>query len=311
MTRIKNTLRLLEILSFRSVMGVETLAQYLEVNPRTIIRMKEDLIDLGYDIETIHGPQGGYRLVGASDLNLSDFTQEEKKHIANGLNQLMDHSSFTYSSDYYSAISKLNLHFDQDSQSIHIKTANSKSLNIENPRQYLKNVSTIKEAIKSHHRLLIEYTNNDNQTRTYRFEPYELFIVNQIWYVAGLNEKDQVRNLKLTRMSYCELLKSETFRYDEPTARSIRVDNYGFKINPQKVKVEISNNSYFKEFIWGENQKIIDIDKNRYLLEVEFLNLLSAQSFVLEGGQHFKVLEPESLVKWIQNEAKKIIEKYE
>ena len=159
-------------------------------------------------------------------------------------------------------------------------------------------------------RLKIEYTTNNNEYRNYTFEPYELFIVNQLWYVGGLNEKGQIRSLKLSRMHACVLVEDETFRFDEPTSKSIRVDNYGFKINPQKVKVEIKDNTYFKEFIWGENQKITPIDESKYILEVEFLNVLSAKSFILEGGHHFKVLEPENLKQWVKKEAEKILENY-
>lgn len=310
MTRIKNTISLLELLSFRRIISMQELSEYLEVNPRTIQRMKDDLIDLGYDIETIYGPGGGYRLVGTSDLHQRDFTPQERKHILNGLNQLMDTRNFTYSNEYYEAIAKLNHHFDTESQSVHIKTVNSKSIYIENPKQYLEHVNTIKDAIKRTKRLKIEYTTNNNEYRNYTFEPYELFIVNQLWYVGGLNEKGQIRSLKLSRMHACVLLEDETFRFDEPTSKSIRVDNYGFKINPQKVKVEIKDNTYFKEFIWGENQKITPIDESKYILEVEFLNVLSAKSFILEGGHHFKVLEPENLKQWVKKEATKILENY-
>lgn len=310
MSRTKNTIRMLELLSFRRVVSLNELTSVLEVNPRTIQRMKDDLLELGYDIETIYGPGGGYRLIGTSDLNLGTFSDEDRKHILNGLNQLMDISNLTYTKDYYAAISKLNHHFDQSSQTTQIQTASSKVLNIEDPKQYLNNVSTIKDAIKRTKRIRIEYTNQKNETRQYLFEPYELYIVNQIWYVGGLNEKGALRSLKLTRMTSCEIDENSTFRYDEPTAKMIKVDNYGFKIDPIRIKVKIQNKSYFKEYIWGENQVITDIDENTYHLEVTFLNRLSAESFLLEGGHHFTVLEPKSLQEWIQEEAKKVLGNY-
>lgn len=301
---------MLELLSFRRVISLNELTSVLEVNPRTVQRMKDDLIELGYDIETFYGPGGGYKLVGTSDLNLGTFTDEDRKHILNGLNQLMDISNLTYTKEYYAAISKLNHHFDKTSQTTQIQTASSKVLNIENPKQYLNNVNTIKDAIKRTKRIHIEYTNQKNETRQYLFEPYELYIVNQIWYVGGLNENGSLRSLKLTRMASCEIDETSTFRFDEPTSKQIKVDNYGFKIDPVRIKVEIYNKTYFKEYIWGENQIITDIDDKTYLLEVTFLNRLSAESFILEGGHHFTVLEPESLQEWVQKEAQKVLMNY-
>ena len=309
MARLDIGLEFLSILSTRKCYSVEELAQRLNLDKRSVQRLKNELVSLRFDIETSFGPGGGYRLVGSSQIPLAMFSKEEKEYITSSLLELLGSDSKIYSPKHRHALERLIHHFDQERKVTHIDTVDTKRVYIADEARYFEHVEILKEAIKNHRRVMIQYETSQLERRCYRFEPYELFIVNQIWYVGGLNENDQIRYLKLTRILEIEVLDKH-FRYDEPSANEIKINNFGFKIEPQAVGVLVRNNNYFKEFIWGHHQTITQIDSDTYRIDVEFVNRLSAQSFILSGGHYFQVLTPPDLQDWIKEEAQKILENY-
>ncbi|HZJ87252.1 MAG TPA: WYL domain-containing protein [Erysipelothrix sp.] len=309
MATLEKGLELLSILSTRKLVSVQYLADELNLSTRSVQRLKNELVAHYYDIETIRGPGGGYRLVGSSDIPLSNLTQEEKEYITSALLDLLQSDSVVYGKSPRRAIEKLIHHFDQDNQVTYIETIDTKQINIEDESLYFERIETLKQAVRKRRRIKINYQTSDDSLRSYIFEPYELFIVNQIWYIGGLNENNDTRFLKVTRMIDLEIL-DQRYRYDEVFAKDIRVNHFGFKIDAQKVSVLVKNNNYFKEYIWGSNQKITPIDKDTYRIDVEFMNRLGAQSFVLQGGHHFTILKPESLQIWLLKELDKIQENY-
>src|SRR6186713_2146911 len=80
--------RLLELLSMlqgrRDWTGAE-LADRLEVTRRTVRRDVERLRELGYPIESLAGPAGGYRLAAGSEMPPLLLDDEEAVAIAVGL----------------------------------------------------------------------------------------------------------------------------------------------------------------------------------------------------------------------------------
>ncbi len=309
MARLEKGLELLSILSTRRKYSVQELADELNLSTRSVQRLKNELVSHYYDIETEHGPGGGYRLVGSSDIPLSDLTQEEKEYITSALLDLLRSDSIVYGKSPRRAIEKLIHHFDQDKQVTYIETIDTQRINIEDESLYFEHIELLKRAIHKRRRVYIKYLTADNSFREYDFEPYELFIVNQLWYIGGLNENYDTRFLRVSRIQDLKVLE-KSYLYDAEFAKEIRVNNFGFKIEPQEVSVIVTNNNYFKDFIWGSNQRITQINDVSYRIDVEFMNRLGAQSFILQGGHHFKVLEPESLRVWLLEELEQIKENY-
>lgn len=309
MTKIEGLFKFLDYLSDGGIKSVDYLAKELEVTPRTIARWRDDLQAIGYHIEVKTGPQGGYTLIRDKDSVLNDLNQEEIIHIVMALTNVLQGDTMLYTPEQIDALYRLVHTLSLKENVVHIDTINSKTVLIEDEEAYFKHLNVLKEAVKNHQRIIIHYINSQNEAKDYRFEPYELFIVNKVWYVGGLNEASNIRFFKLTRIQEVEVLK-EHFRFDIPSSKEIKVNNYGFKIEPQKVEVLVKDNNYFKEYVWGKNQEIIQLDEHTYKMRVEFSNRLSAQEFILTGGAHFEVLQPESLRTWIQNTANLIINNY-
>lgn len=309
MSRIKNTIKLLNILSLRSVVGISELSDILEVDPRTVRRMRDDLLDLGYDIESVHGPGGGLRLIGSSKLAISDFSSDELTHIRSGLNFLGSLDVGTFGHEFYQSIAKLNHYMDTSRDYKVIDTALSVRLNVDG-ELYQRSINSIETSIKHRQRIKISYDKNRREKREYIFEPYELIIVNGSWYVAGYDSSNRQLSLKVSRIKNIEILDKH-FRWDEDFSRNQVINNFGFKVKPIRLLVKVSDFDYLSEYIWGSDQVINWLDEYTYTLEADFPSRLLAQEFILKGGSHIQVIGPVEMRDWIIDEGTKILKKYQ
>jgi predicted DNA-binding transcriptional regulator YafY len=75
-------LELLSLLQVRREWAGDVLAERLQVSARTVRRDVERLRDLGYRVESVRGPAGGYRLGAGSDLPPLLFDDEQAVAIA-------------------------------------------------------------------------------------------------------------------------------------------------------------------------------------------------------------------------------------
>jgi predicted DNA-binding transcriptional regulator YafY len=75
-------LRLLSLLQTRRDWPGHTLAERLEVSPRTVRRDVDRLRELGYPVQATKGPEGGYRLDAGSQLPPLLFDEEQAVAIA-------------------------------------------------------------------------------------------------------------------------------------------------------------------------------------------------------------------------------------
>lgn len=309
MSRLNNVLEMLHLLSSGRVYSLSELADRFEVDRRTIQRMKDDLLDLEYDIETIKGPGGGYKLVSmGKKIEVSSYLSE-KQNIIKGLTHLTTLDETSFGPNFKRDISKLLFDFAKDAEPINTEVINTTRLNIDFDT-YFDHINIFQDAIKNHKRLKVEYGRLYGDTKEYYFEPYELFVLNQVWYVAGYNKEDRQVNLRLTRVKGIEDLRSQ-YRFDKDMAKALDIPSHGYEINPVNLKLKVLGNPYYYEYIWGQNQVVEMNEDKTYILSVDFPNDLAAKSFVLSGGQEFIVLEPKSLRDWIQKELKTMLNNYE
>lgn len=309
MSRLSNAISMLEILSTSGINSRESLAQSLEISPRAVQRLKDDLEMAGYSIKSHHGLGGGYELETKSQIKPRLFNEEEIRVLKNALSFLMNQDLSALDSTTQALLSKLATQFD-DYKLPSIEHFQSIKLNID-PQLYQGNIRTLENAIREQKRTKIVYKKNHRETNTYVFEPYNLIVVNKFWYLVG-NEYPNGRylSLKVNRMEQVEIL-DKRYRFDEETSKKSVVSNFGYKINPVKLKCIITKRDYLSEYLWGEKQKITWIDDHKFELSVLFPNENAAKDFVLQNGSGIELIEPMSLIEWHQNEIKTILKQYQ
>lgn len=309
MSRLSNAISMLEILSTSNVHSRDSLAQKLEISPRAVQRLKDDLEMAGYSILSHHGVGGGYELETKSQIKPRLFDEEEIRVLKNALSFLMNQDLSGLDSTTPKLLSKLASQFD-DYKLPTIEHFQSIKLNID-PQLYQSNIRILENAISQQKRTKIVYKKNHHETNKYIFEPYNLIVVNKFWYLVG-NEHPNGRylSLKVNRMEAVEIL-DETYRFDEETSKKSAVSNFGYKINPVKLKCIITKRDYLSEYLWGEEQEIEWIDDHQFLLTVMFPNENAVKDFVLQNGSSIKLIEPLDLIDWHQKEIELILKQYQ
>lgn len=307
MSKLSNALVMLDVLSARSVVPLAELADLLEISERGVQRLKVELESVGYVINTIMGPGGGYMLETKTQIQPLAFASHERKLLKQAFSILLSQDNPTYGHDFVTVISKLSHQLDY-SGTVSVSAFQSVKLNVD-PIQYQKHLDLLEKAIEKHLRLDIIYNKNHREKRSYVFEPYELVIVNKFWYLLGYDEKGRYLSLKVNRI-HALTIRDEVFRYDEDTSSKHVFSKFGYKIKPVFAELEVFEQDYISEYIWGEHQEIIWLDDHRFILKVEFSNELAVKDFVLQGGSHVTVLKPDWLKAWIVDECHKITKLY-
>lgn len=307
-TKTENAFWLLNRLSRGLVVSTEEVARERNIHTRSVPRLIETLRDeVGFDIVRV---KGGYKLLKDPSIPNANLSVEDVEHIVKSLKDILNLNQNIYTHNHRASLYKLMRALDVRYKNIkEIDTVETRKLIIDNPVAYSNNFESLENAVSAREFVRINYNTFKGENKNYRIQAYELFIVNQIWYLGGVNENGEIRYFKGTRI-YSVDRTQDKFHYDETIAQQIKVDNYGFKIDVEEVVVKVRGNNFFKEYEWGSKQRITEYEDGSYDMKVQFKNRLAAESFILSGGAHFEVLEPKHLREWIQDEIEKIKQNY-
>ena len=199
MTKLSNTLLMLQYLQSGRKYSVKELSEKLEVSERQVRCYKEDLEKAGIYIDTIMGPYGGYvlnqsirmpvRRFRKKDYELLDkyIANEEDKTIKEKLILLQDKIKGIYAGS------------KQESQELNLKD------------ETLTKYNLLTRAIKERRKVFIRYYSYNKGENDRTICPAEMFLFQDGWYVAAfcLVKKD-IRHFELKRIIKIELLE-ETF----------------------------------------------------------------------------------------------------
>ena len=199
MSKLSNTITMLELLNTGRKYSVSELSNKLEVSKRMIRLYKDDLDKSGIYIDTIMGPYGGYVLNKGINLPIRKF----KKEDALLLNKYIDNEK--------DAKIKERLIILQDKiKGIYLSSNESENeLNLKDETGKKYNLLT--RAIKEKRKVKILYYSYDKGENERVIDPAEMFLFQNGWYCAAFCEKKQdIRHFELKRILKYELL-DETY----------------------------------------------------------------------------------------------------
>lgn len=297
---------MINYLSVRNVVSLNELSEHLEISVRGVQRLKDTLLDAGFQIDIIRGPHGGYAMQSKRHNLNTEFSIEELKFIKQGLGFLIKSDIASSSPSLMKAIAKLSSGIDAYGMDA-INSYQSIRLNVD-PIKYQEDIETLETAIQNHRKIEIDYNKNHFEKNHYVFQPYSMVVVNSFWYVNGFDDKGRYLSLKVNRIERVIILES-TFLKDESMVES-SLSQFGYRINPIKVSCLVHKADYISEYIWGKNQVIEWNSDGSFLLNVEFQNENAAKDFILRHGSLVEVLQPIHLVEWLKLETQKILEFY-
>lgn len=316
-------IRMLQILNTGRIYKVSELADLLETNPRNVIEYKKELDEVaaeygsGFYIDTIPGRYGGYQLSRNVVLPSLKFTEAEKESLTEAVDYLSSRNDFMKKDDFQLAIGKIisTIMINDIKKEENMLVINRFPLTMSQEEvQYRYDI--LKAAIRSKKSVKFTYLTQKNVVKERLFDPYELFMYNNSWFVIGWLHSENHPDIfwyKLNRIQDIETTNKK-FTVWSYYRKSEYVDEFGFKSNGDWYHIEFVAHGIYaslvKERLYGKNQVVEPIDENSTKVSVDMQNQENIKVFVLGFGENIDVLEPEWLKKDLVNIASGIIKKY-
>ncbi len=199
MSKISNTISMLNLLSTGRKYSIQELATILEVSPRMVRTYKEELEKSGIYIDTIMGPYGGYVLNQSIRIPKRKFKKEDYLLLDQMIMETKDSKTKE----------KLTLLKDKI-RGIYIGSKDEKKeLDLTNETQQKYN--TLMRAIKERKKVKILYYSFNSGENERIIEPADMFLFKDGWYCAAFCElRKDIRHFELKRIRKFDLLE-ETF----------------------------------------------------------------------------------------------------
>ena len=195
MSKLSNTLTMLQLLETGKKYSISELANILEVSERMIRVYKEDLEKAGIYIDTIMGPYGGYVLNQSIRMPVRKFKLKD----ANLLDKYIKNEEDKDTKE------KLILLQDKIKGVFIGSKKEDKQLNL--TEEIGKRYNVLTRAIKERRKVKILYYSYGKGENERIIDPIEMFLFQDGWYCAAFCEKRQdMRHFELKRIINFELL---------------------------------------------------------------------------------------------------------
>lgn len=204
MDTAERLLKLLGLLEGRIDWTAEELGRRLEVTPRTIRRDITRLRDLGYPVEAVAGPGGGYRLGAGGKLPPLLLDDDEALAVALGLRVSTMSAVAGLEESSLSALSKLEhvLPPRLRSRLEDVSDATTSTLTRSRTSIDAGSFSTLASSIRKRERVRLGYVDNEGRRTERHVEPVRLVHAGRRWYLVAFDlDRDDWRTFRLDRIS--------------------------------------------------------------------------------------------------------------
>jgi predicted DNA-binding transcriptional regulator YafY len=204
MDNAERLLKLLGLLEGRIDWTAEELARRLEVTTRTIRRDVTRLRDLGYPVEAVAGPGGGYRLGAGGKLPPLLLDDEEALAVALGLRVAASSAIGGLEDSSLSAMSKLE-HVLPPRLRTRLEDITESTVSVPGaplPRVDHNALAVASSATRSRERLRFSYVDGRGRESERHTEPLRLVHTGRRWYLVAFDmDRDDWRTFRLDRVS--------------------------------------------------------------------------------------------------------------
>jgi len=192
MTKIGNTILLLSYLQNGRKYSLQELSEKLEVNKRMVRYYKEELEKVGFYIESIRGPYGGYILRNTNKIPPINWKETDLELL-----KKLETENPILKKEINRVIEKMKLCIWKEEKLL------------DEPKKPLFNLFS--KACKEHWKVKITYLSFNKCKTTRIINPYELFYFQNGWGITAFCElKQDLRNFELQRIIEAKIL-SEKF----------------------------------------------------------------------------------------------------
>jgi predicted DNA-binding transcriptional regulator YafY len=234
MDSAERLLKLLGLLEGRIDWTAEDLARRLEVTTRTVRRDITRLRTLGYPVEAVAGPGGGYRLGPGGKLPPLLLDDEEALAVALGLRVAATTAVGGLEDASLSALSKLEhvLPPKLRTQLEDISEATVSTLTTSASSADHASLAISASAARTRQRMRFTYTDAEGRVTERHTEPLRLVHTGRRWYLVAFDlDRDDWRTFRLDRLSDPVATGMRSARRPEPdpvemVQRGVAIDAY-------------------------------------------------------------------------------------
>lgn len=204
MDAAERLLKLLGLLEGRIDWTAEELARRLDVTTRTIRRDITRLRSLGYPVEALAGPGGGYRLGAGGKMPPLLLDDEEALAVALGLRVSVTSAVGGLEDASLSAMAKLEhvLPPRLRSRLEDVSEATTSTLTRTGAEVDHSSLSVVASTIRKRERLRCGYVDGESRTSERHIEPTRLVHTGRRWYLVAFDlDRDDWRTFRLDRVS--------------------------------------------------------------------------------------------------------------
>ncbi|MEQ8198536.1 MAG: WYL domain-containing protein [Clostridiaceae bacterium] len=312
MSELRNLLQMLLILKRGGKVKAKIIAEKLEVKERQIRRYKETL-DEFFDIESIAGPDGGYRLNQGYFPFKEILTEEEIMNIKFAISAL-DSFNIKDNEKLSKAIEKINFSILNNESKMNISEY---IIPYSVPNKFTEEIVKLKDelygAILGRRVVHIEYRDNSGNISEREVEPLKYLIYKGEFYLAAnCLLRNELRYFKLARIISCQVSNrkvqysgdiDEILKNQEKNSLGIfGGDEYNLAL---EIKPPLANT--VRERLWVENQIIDELPDGRIIFKAKMKGGPELISWVLSMGESVKILEPQELKNKVKEKLGKMI----
>lgn len=218
MDSAQRLLKLLALLQGRIDWTADELASRLEVTPRTVRRDITRLRHLGYPVEAMAGPGGGYRLGAGGSMPPLLLDNDEALAVALGLRLASTSAVSGLEEVAVMAMSKLEQvlppRLREQLEDILESTVAVPAKSVQADPAVLALASS---AARSRTRLRFDYRTAGGEESERHVEPLRLVYLGRRWYLVAFDlDRDDWRNFRLDRISECRATGMRSARRSAP-----------------------------------------------------------------------------------------------
>lgn len=311
MSKLGNSLRMLFMLKTRNLIKAKEIAEKLEVTTKEVGRYKV-VLDEFFDIESVSGPNGGYRLRDTYFPFKQVLTEDEVNTLKNAIDSLND-NSLENSLSLRNAIDKINYSILNDENDVTNEAMIPYSKVRILDEIHKKMLNDIYRAMLEKYEIYISYKDNSGKNTRRRVQPYKyLRYKGEKYLVANCLMRNSIRFFKITRISdYTITGKSFQRTIDiNKLLEEYRHNSMGIFGGEEyqlvlQIKSPMANT--ISERIWVDNQSVEELHNGEIIFKATMKGGPEIISWILSMGECVKIIEPTYLRKEIHEKLKNMV----
>jgi len=304
---------MLRILQCGSIFKRKELAKELGTSDRMVREYKNALDYSGFEIESITGRYGGYRLKYRERLLGLKLTSTEMQALMTAYAEITVDKGYSYSVDFKSAVEKVNAAYNtKEIETFETSTANWRNSKSKLEQEYL--VQIRRAFVENTVLEIIYYTPSRKEETRRKIHPYGLVLYKGFNYLVGYCEtRNEIRDFKLTRIKECTVTNTKFKKASEFNIEIYAQSSFGlYKDNEYDVSLHIREPfaEIIKDMFIHKSQNIITKEDGSIIFEAQLQGKTEIITWLIGMGSAVTVLSPPELKENVKKEIEKMTNLY-